>query len=601
MSAWAFVDTATWKLVFSYQFSSWLNLIFGDLTWGVWVDSVTAIMFVTVSAVSLAVHIYSIYYMGADPYFQRFLIYLTLFTFCMLFLVGADNYVQLFFGWEGVGLCSYLLINFWYTRPQANKSAIKAMVVNRVGDCAFILALPLILLNFGSFNFQTIFSTLGSLTWFDYFYSDLDVICLLLFIAAMAKSAQLGLHTWLPDAMEGPTPVSALIHAATMVTAGVYLVIRSGPLFNVSVSISTVVLIIGALTAVFAATAALGQHDIKKIIAYSTCSQLGYMFMACGLGNFSLALFHLVNHAFFKALLFMGAGILIHSIGGEQDLRKMGGLANFFPFGLATVGVASLSLAGLPFLSGYYSKDAIIGALQLTSSFSGIFAWILALLAAVCTSVYSFSVIYYAFFGAPRGSFRQYLNLHHVDLCASGPLFGLVIFSMFSGFYLRPYYGSVVVPVNYDLLTFFYTQFPVSWFFEWIETYKKLLAFAAGLTGIVFYTVAYRRDVLFLTHMRFKNWILYYEFLANKWYWDSIYNKLVAAPVFRFGYDVVYVLIDKWVIEYVFIEMLSSSSIALSKVIARAQSGFAVNYIFWTVTSFVIILEILFILDFLFS
>jgi len=384
-----------------------------------------------------------------------------------------------------------------------------------------------------------------------------------------------------------------------MVTAGVYLVIRSGPLFNLSGTVSTFVLVIGALTALFAATAALGQHDIKKIIAYSTCSQLGYMFMACGIGNFSLALFHLVNHAFFKALLFMGAGILIHSIGGEQDLRKMGGLAKFFPFGLSTIGVASLSLAGLPFLSGFYSKDAIIGSLQLTSNFFGVFAWVLALLAAVCTSIYSFSVLYYSFFGKPRGSFKQYRELHDIDGFAVGPLFVLVILSMFSGFYLRPYFGMVTVPTNFDVITMFYSKTTASWFFEWILTYKKIFALGAGLSGILLYVIMFKREVLFLTYTRFKGWILVYEFLTNKWYWDSIFNKWIASSVFKFGYDIIYVLIDKWVIEYLFIEAFSKKTISLSKYIAYKQNGFVITYVFWAALSFMVALEFLFILEFL--
>jgi proton-translocating NADH-quinone oxidoreductase chain L len=347
--------------------------------WGFLFDPLTAVMLIVVTSISSLVHLYSCEYMSHDPHIPRFMSYLSLFTFFMLVLVTGDNYVQMFLGWEGIGLCSYLLINFWFTRLQANKAAIKAMIVNRVGDFGLALGILMIFNYFCALDYATVFA-IGHLladqtvTFFCFDVHLLTVVCLLLFVGSVGKSAQLGLHTWLPDAMEGPTPVSALIHAATLVTAGVFLLARSSPLFECSTTALTVVTIFGGSTAFFAATTGLLQNDMKRVIAFSTCSQVGYMVFACGLSNYSVGVFHLANHAFFKALLFMGAGCVIHAVADEQDFRKMGGLSRVVPFTYSLMFVGSLSLMGFPFLTGFYSKDVILEVAYAKYTISGHFA-----------------------------------------------------------------------------------------------------------------------------------------------------------------------------------------------------------------------------------
>jgi len=352
--------------------------------------------------------------MAADPFLSRFIVYLSLFTFFMLFLVSSDNLVQLFFGWEGVGLCSYLLINFWYTRPQANKAALKAIMVNRVGDCGLLFAIAFLYVEFQTVHLSSVFLKIFKddfhVGFWGNSFSLLDLFGFLLLIAAAAKSAQLGLHTWLPDAMEGPTPVSALIHAATMVTAGVYLLIRMSPVLECSLIVLTATSVIGGLTALFGASVALVQADLKKIIAYSTCSQLGYMVLSCGTAQFELALFHLSNHAFFKALLFLGAGAVIHGFSGEQDVRRMGGLRNIFPIGFVTMATAAAALSSIPFFAGFYSKDPIIGVTLGQSAVLGGFLWVISTVSAAFTAFYSNSIIEIVFAEEPLGTKRQYTS-----------------------------------------------------------------------------------------------------------------------------------------------------------------------------------------------
>ena len=358
---------------------TWIDSGLFEARWGFTFDSLTCIMLIVVTTVSTLVHLYSTEYMAGDPHVPRFMAYLSLFTFFMLMLVTSNNLIQLFFGWEGVGLASYLLINFWFTRIPANKAAIKAMVVNRVGDFGLSLGIMAIFFIFKSVDFDTIFALVPhfdgyTFVFFNDTYNIFNVICLLLFIGAVGKSAQIGLHTWLPDAMEGPTPVSALIHAATMVTAGVFLLIRCSALFEYAPDILLVVTFVGAVTALFAATAGMLQNDLKKVIAYSTCSQLGYMVFACGISNYSVSMFHLMNHAFFKALLFLSAGSVIHAMADEQDMRKMGGLINLLPFTYTMILIGSLSLMGFPFLTGFYSKDAILELAYSSYTIDGCFA-----------------------------------------------------------------------------------------------------------------------------------------------------------------------------------------------------------------------------------
>src|SRR3977135_2338339 len=384
----------------------WINS--GDLqvAWSLRVDTLTAVMLVVVNTISSLVHLYSIGYMDEDPYRPRFFSYLSLFTFAMLMLVTADNLVQLFFGWEGVGLASYLLIGFWYQKPSANAAAIKAFVVNRVGDFGFALGIFAIFLLIGSTDFDTIFAGAPGLTgktidFLGWHVDALTLTCLLLFMGAMGKSAQFLLHTWLPDAMEGPTPVSALIHAATMVTAGVFMVARLSPLFELAPNAQTFVVFIGATTAFFAATVGLVQNDIKRIVAYSTCSQLGYMFVAMGCGAYSVGMFHLFTHAFFKALLFLGSGSVIHAMHHEQDMRKMGGLRDKLPVTYITMIIGTLALTGFPLTAGYYSKDAIIGAPYAGHTPFAAYAFAMTVVAALLTSFYSWRLIFKTFHGKP--------------------------------------------------------------------------------------------------------------------------------------------------------------------------------------------------------
>ncbi|MDP6954089.1 MAG: NADH-quinone oxidoreductase subunit L, partial [Alphaproteobacteria bacterium] len=402
---------------YTVELFTWMTSGTLDFAWALHVDSLTAIMLFVVTVVSAVVHVYSIGYMSHDPHIPRFMAYLSLFTFSMLMLVTADNFVQLFFGWEGVGLCSYLLIGFWYTRPAANAAAIKAFVVNRVGDFGFALGIFAIYMVFDSVDYATVFAAASSVdgATFEFLGAQVDTmttICLLLFIGAMGKSAQLGLHTWLPDAMEGPTPVSALIHAATMVTAGVFMVARCSPLFELSETALAVVTIVGASTAFFAATVGLVQNDIKRVIAYSTCSQLGYMFFACGVSAYSAGIFHLMTHAFFKALLFLGAGSVIHAMSDEQDMRKMGGIWRMIPFTYALMWIGSLALAGIPPFAGFFSKDGILESAFAAHSAVGSYAYWLGAAAAMMTAFYSWRLLFMTFHGTPRADEKVMAHVH---------------------------------------------------------------------------------------------------------------------------------------------------------------------------------------------
>ncbi len=387
MSCVAFYEVALAGSPCYFEVMTWIDSEMFSTSWGFMFDSLTVVMLVVVTCVSTLVHLYSTEYMGGDPHLPRFMSYLSLFTFFMLILVTADNFLQMFVGWEGVGLCSYLLINFWFARLQANKAAIKAMLVNRVGDFGLALGIFAIFLTFKSIDYATVFAAAPSVigqttTFFNFEVDTLTLICLLLFVGAVGKSAQIGLHTWLPDAMEGPTPVSALIHAATMVTAGVFLLARCSPIFEYAPTALVVVTVMGAMTAFFAGTTGLLQNDLKRVIAYSTCSQLGYMVFACGLSGYSVGVFHLANHAFFKALLFLSAGSVIHAMGDEQDMRKMGGLVRVLPYTYAMFFIGSLALMGFPFLTGFYSKDVILEIAYAHYTLHGHFAHWLGTLAA---------------------------------------------------------------------------------------------------------------------------------------------------------------------------------------------------------------------------
>src|SRR3954465_3031159 len=424
LSVLAFYDVAIQGHNYIVSILPWIHSAGFTVDWTVRVDTITAVMLVVVTGVSSLVHLYSIGYMAEDPHRPRFFSYLSLFTFAMLMLVTADNFLQLFFGWEGVGLASYLLIGFWYTRPSANAAAIKAFVVNRVGDFGFALGIFGVWAVFKTLDFDAVFAAAPGLVGKNFMFAGhsvdiLTTLCLLLFVGAMGKSAQLGLHTWLPDAMEGPTPVSALIHAATMVTAGVFLVCRCSPMFQLSHTALEFVTFIGASTAFFAATVGLFQNDIKRVIAYSTCSQLGYMFAAAGVSAYNAAMFHLFTHAFFKALLFLSAGAVIHSMHHEQDMRKMGGLAKAIPFTWAMMLIGNLALTGvgLPYLgiglAGFYSKDAIINSTFISPSHMAAYAFTLLLVSAGMTSFYSWRQFLMTFHGRYRGGDMDAGEMHH--------------------------------------------------------------------------------------------------------------------------------------------------------------------------------------------
>ena len=417
---------------------NWISSGTLAVDWALRIDTLTAVMLVVVNTISAVVHVYSIGYMAHDPYRPRFFAYLSLFTFAMLMLVTSDNLVQLFFGWEGVGLASYLLIGFWYTRPSANAAAMKAFIVNRIGDFGFALGIFGIFLLFHSVDYETIFANAASVAgttmhFLSWNPDALTVLCILLFMGAMGKSAQFLLHTWLPDAMEGPTPVSALIHAATMVTAGVFMVARLSPLFELAPVALTVVTFFGATTAFFAATVGLVQNDIKRVIAYSTCSQLGYMFIALGVGAYGVAIFHLFTHAFFKALLFLGAGSVIHAVADEQDMRKMGGLRTHIPLTYWMMIAGSLALTGFPLTAGYFSKDAIIeAAYGGTNPLAG-YAWMLAVGSALMTAFYSWRLIFMTFHGKARAPAEVMKHIHELPKVMMWPLYVLAAGALFAG------------------------------------------------------------------------------------------------------------------------------------------------------------------------
>lgn len=535
----------------------WLNCNLINVQWGFLVDSLTVVMLIVVTFISTLVHLYSLEYMSADPHLPRFMSYLSLFTFCMLILVTANNFMQMFVGWEGVGLSSYLLINFWSTRIQANKAAIKAMLINRIGDLAILLAMFLIFCIFGSLNYDIVFGLVPyvnryTFDIFTYSFDNIDLICLLLFIGAMGKSAQFGLHSWLPDAMEGPTPVSALIHAATMVTAGVFLVVRSSYLFEYSEFALSFIVIIGATTAFFASTIGLFQNDLKKIIAYSTCSQLGYMIFACGLSGYEYALFHLSNHAFFKALLFLSAGAIIHAVGDEQDIRKMGGLQKKLPFTYAVMLIGSLALMGFPFLSGFYSKDGILELAYARQDALGDFAFILGVLAAFSTSFYSIRLLVLVFLVNPNGSRENLLNAHEPGLPMSLPLGILCVLSICIGYFTKDLFIGLgtsfwngvifILPENY-----------IDSDIEFIPVWVKYIPLIASLSGASFAYLLYAKD-------SFKRQYFYlklnsqltrdvYTFFNRKWFFDRLYNQIVGQTTFDLGYNLAYKNIDRGILE----------------------------------------------------
>ena len=573
--------------------ATWINSGSLNVNWSVNIDPLSAVMLVVVTLVSALVHIYSIGYMSHDPHKSRFMSYLSLFTFAMLTLVTSDNFIQLFFGWEGVGLCSYFLIGFWYKKESANAAAIKAFVVNRVGDFGFALGIFLIFYLFGTVNYDEVFQQIPNITEKNLVFlgvgvNAVDLICLLLFIGAMGKSAQFFLHTWLPDAMEGPTPVSALIHAATMVTAGVFLVVRCSPIYEYSELALSVITVIGMVTAIFAASVALVQTDIKKIIAYSTCSQLGYMFFAAGVGAYNVAMFHLFTHAFFKALLFLGSGSVIHSFKDEQDINLMGGVWKKLPYTYALMIIGTLALTGFPFLSGFYSKDAIIEFAYLRGNSVGMYAAYVGIFTAFLTSIYSWRLIFKTFHGSYNNSNVKIESMHESPPVMLIPLVILSIGAIFAGMFFKDLFighsnSYAFWSSSIKFLEPLSTEHPPTWF---LFLTPVLVVLSIPLS---FY--------LFIKNKSVVNEIVrinkpLYIFLQKKWYFDELYDYMFIRPSKKIGYFL-WKQIDGSVIDKFGPDGISKIIKNFSIRAVKFQSGYIYQYAFVMLLGFSLLLTLL--------
>jgi len=553
-----------------------------DTSWALKIDTLTAVMLVVVTTVSSLVHLYSIGYMHEDPNRPRFFAYLSLFTFAMLMLVTSDNLAQLFFGWEGVGLASYLLIGFWYKKPEANAAAIKAFVVNRVGDFGFALGIFALFMMVGAIDFDTVFAQAPSLTgktinFFGWHADALTLICLFLFMGAMGKSAQFLLHTWLPDAMEGPTPVSALIHAATMVTAGVFMVARLSPLFELAPNAQTVVTLIGATTALFAATIGLVQNDIKRIVAYSTCSQLGYMFVAMGVGAYSVGMFHLFTHAFFKALLFLGSGSVIHAMHHEQDIRNMGGLKDRIPFTYIVMLIGTLALTGFPLTAGYFSKDAIIEAAFVGHNPAALYGFLCTVIAALLTSFYSWRLVFKTFHGKPHDQ-HHYEAAHESPLVMTIPLAVLALGSLAAGFPFKEVFaGHGVAEFFRGSLTFAKDNKVLEEMHHiplWIALMPTVMMVIGFLVAWQFYI---RRPDIPVELARQHQPL--YRFLLNKWYFDELYDTIFVRPAKWLG-RTLWKRGDGWLIDGFGPDGVSARVLDVTRNVVRLQTGYLYHYAF---------------------
>jgi NADH-quinone oxidoreductase subunit L len=558
----------------------WINS--GDLqvSWALRVDTLTAVMLVVVNTISSLVHLYSIGYMDEDPHRPRFFAYLSLFTFAMLMLVTADNLVQLFFGWEGVGLMSYLLVGFWYQKPSANAAAIKAFVVNRVGDFGFLLGIFSIFMLTRAVDFETIFASAQGLTgktinFFGWHADALTLTCLLLFMGAMGKSAQFLLHTWLPDAMEGPTPVSALIHAATMVTAGVFMVARLSPLFELAPNAQAVVMFFGATTAFFAATIGLVQNDIKRIVAYSTCSQLGYMFVAMGAGAYSVGMFHLFTHAFFKALLFLGSGSVIYAMHHEQDIRNMGGLKDRIPYTYIVMVIGTLALTGFPLTAGYFSKDAIIESAYVSHNSLAYYGFAMTVIAAGLTSFYSWRLIFKTFHGEPHDQ-RHYEAAHESPLWMLIPIGILAAGSILSGFPFKELFAG------HGVEEFFGQSVKMNpHLIEEMHHIPQMIAFLPTVMmalGFVVSWLFYIRRPYLPVELAGQHQMLY-QFLLNKWYFDELYDFIFVRPAKRIGYFL-WKKGDGFVIDGFGPDGVSARVLDITRNVVKIQTGYLYHYAF---------------------
>ena len=573
--------------------ASWIKSGSLDINWSIKIDPLSSVMLVVVTVISAIVHIYSIGYMSHDPHKPRFMSYLSLFTFAMLTLVTSDNFLQLFFGWEGVGLCSYFLIGFWFKKETANEAAIKAFLVNRVGDFGLALGIFLIFYLFDTVNFDDVFRLIPTIvdqniTFLGVDFNSINLICILLFIGSMGKSAQIILHTWLPDAMEGPTPVSALIHAATMVTAGVFLVVRCSPIYEFSELALSIVTIIGMTTAIFAASVALVQDDIKKIIAYSTCSQLGYMFVAAGVGAYNVAMFHLFTHAFFKALLFLGSGSVIHAFNDEQDINKMGGVRKILPYTYILMIIGTLALTGFPFLSGFYSKDAIIEFAYLKGNSLGYIASGIGVFVALLTSIYSWRLIFKTFHGNYNNKNQSISSVHESPMVMLIPLILLGVGSILTGFLFKELFigkesSALFWKSSIKFLNPLISDHPPIW-----------LLITTPILVIISIPVSYYLFIINKTIV--KNLIEgnkpFYLFLKNKWYFDELYEVIFIKPCKYLGFFF-WKKIDGLTIDKFGPDGISKLIKHFSLKAVKFQSGFIYQYAFVMLIGFSLLLTLL--------
>src|SRR5215212_3888946 len=561
--------------------SPWIEAGRFHVDWSLRYDMLSAVMVAMVSFVSMLIHVYSIGYMAHDAYPRyRFFAYLSLFTFAMLMLETADNLVQLFFGWEGVGLCSYLLIGYWYDRESANAAAMKAFIVNRVGDFGFALGIFAVFMMTGAIDLDTVFAQAPSLTgktinFFGWHADALTLICLLLFMGAMGKSAQFLLHTWLPDAMEGPTPVSALIHAATMVTAGVFMVARLSPLFELAPNAAAVVTLVGATTAFFAATVGLVQNDIKRIVAYSTCSQLGYMFVAMGAGAYSVGMFHLFTHAFFKALLFLGSGSVIYAMHHEQDIRNMGGLRRYIPLTTAMMAIGTLALTGFPFTAGYYSKDAIIESAYVAHNPFALYGFLMTVVAALLTSFYSWRLIFKTFFGEPHDQ-QHYEAAHEAPMWMLVPIGILAAGSILAGFPFKELFAGHGVE---------------EFFRESVKMHPHIIDEMHHIPQAIAYLPTVMMALGFLVSWLFyirrpylpvelaKQQPLLYQFLLNKWYFDELYDLIFVRPTKWIG-RLLWKVGDGYIIDGFGPDGVSARVLDVTRNVVKLQTGYLYHYAF---------------------
>ena len=579
LSIYIFSDVAINSNTYNLKIFNWITSGGLVLNWSINIDTLTSVMLVVVTSVSALVHVYSVGYMSHDPDKPRFMSYLSLFTFMMLMLVTSDNFLQLFFGWEGVGLASYLLIGFWYKKPSANSAAIKAFVVNRVGDFGLAIGIFLIFKYTGSVNFVDVFKAIPTLldkniSMLGIEASLINFICIFLFIGAMGKSAQIFLHTWLPDAMEGPTPVSALIHAATMVTAGVFLVVRCSPIFEYSPFVLNIIVLVGATTAFFAGTIGLVQNDIKRVIAYSTCSQLGYMFFAAGLGAYHIAIFHLFTHAFFKALLFLGAGSVIHAFNDEQDMRNMGGVWKKIPYTYSLMIIGTLALTGFPFLSGFFSKDAIIETAYSSTSFFAGYAVTIGVLTAFMTSLYSWRLIFMTFHGTFNNKNISLSKVHESPGVMLVPLLFLALGAIFAGYAFKDYFiGSQFIQF-WNNSIFFLKEFVLHHPPLWFLLLTPILVLLAIPLSYYFFV----KDKKSLDGFIEINKPLY-NFLVNKWYFDELYDFLFVKPAKKIG-SFFWKIGDGTIIDGFGPDGLTKLIKSVSDKAVQFQSGFLYHYAF---------------------